>query len=85
MRRRVTLLQNICYFNGCGVKADKVEAAKWYAKAAEQGYAPAEFTLGKHYSQIMNGVENDPEKGILWLTRAAEQGYIRAMVFLEIF
>ena len=72
----------MCYFDGNGIRPDKPEAAKWYAAAAEQGYAPAQFTLGRHYSQIMNGVENDLEKGIMWLTRAAEQGLVRAMTYL---
>ncbi len=35
----------LCYVNGDGVPQDKVEAAKWYRKAAEQGYGPAEDAL----------------------------------------
>jgi len=34
------------YDNGQGVKQDYTEAARWYRKAAEQGYALAQFNLG---------------------------------------
>ena len=33
------------YIRGDGVKKDYAEAAKWYKKAAEQGYAEAQFNL----------------------------------------
>jgi len=34
------------YVNGEGVKADEREAARWFTKAAEQGYTPAQSKLG---------------------------------------
>ena len=34
------------YRNGQGVTQDNAEAVKWYRKAAEQGYAAAQFNLG---------------------------------------
>lgn len=33
------------YYKGDGVAQDKAEAAKWYRKAAEQGYQPAKEKL----------------------------------------
>jgi len=38
-----------CYGNGLGVAKDKVEAVKWYRKAADQGHAKAQFNLGTCY------------------------------------
>ena len=35
----------VCYQNGWGVGKDTDEAAKWYRKAAEQGYALAREAL----------------------------------------
>lgn len=32
--------------NGDGVPKDNVEGSKWVRKAAEQGYAPAQYELG---------------------------------------
>ena len=37
------------YANGQGVKQDYFKAVEWYQKAAEQGYAEAQFTLGLMY------------------------------------
>lgn len=39
----------ILYDNGQGVFRDDVEAVKWYRRAAEQGYASAQFNLGASY------------------------------------
>ena len=36
-----------CYANGKGVKKDHSKAAKWWRKAAEQGFAPAAEALKK--------------------------------------
>jgi len=38
------------YTNGEGVVQDYAEAAKWYRKAAEQGYARAQSALGFMYN-----------------------------------
>ena len=34
-----------CYYNGEGVAMDRSEAARWFRKAAEQGYLPAQEAL----------------------------------------
>jgi TPR repeat protein len=52
---------------------DYAQAAFWYRKAAEQGYAPAQYDLGDLYL-FGNGVPVDYEQGILWFGKAAEQG-----------
>ena len=50
-------------------KRDKAEAAKWFRKAAEQGYARAQFRLGSsHEEPGMSDVE-----AIKWMRKAAEQ------------
>ncbi len=40
----------ICYDFGRGVVKDETEAARWYRKAAEQGYASAQRNLGISYA-----------------------------------
>ena len=45
------------------------EAAKWYLKAAERGYVPAQYAIGCCY---VHGDKVD--EGIKWLRKAAEQG-----------
>ena len=37
------------YYHGYGVQQDFAEAVRWYRKAAEQGYAIAQYYLGFRY------------------------------------
>ena len=54
-----------------------MEAAKWYRKAAEQGYAEAQFYLGLCY-YYGNGVIQDKAEAIKWYLKAADQGDVKA-------
>jgi len=58
---------------GDGVTKDYVEAAKWYQKAAEQNYAPAQYNLGAMY-QNGGGVTQDVIEAFKWFYLAAAQG-----------
>ena len=57
------------YDEGRGVEQDATEAARWYGKAAEQGYADAQINLGLMY-QDGRGVVQDHDEAA-WLFRAA--------------
>ncbi len=46
------------YFYGQGAAVDKAEGFKWYLKAAEQGYAEAQFFVGNCYG-LGEGVSAD--------------------------
>lgn len=61
---------------GDGVQ-DYGNAAALYRKAAELGYAPAQYELASLYEQGL-GVECDPEQAARWYRRAAEQGHVEA-------
>src|SRR5271165_1671390 len=61
------------YANGEGVVQDYAEAAKWYRKAAEQGYAQAQSALGFMYN-TGQGVQQDFAEAVKWFRNAAEQG-----------
>ena len=65
------------YLNGRGIPADAVEAAKWFLKAAEQGYAKSQYALWICYH---NGYVVPQEDGaaLKWVRKAAEQGHIDA-------
>ena len=52
---------------------DEEEAAKMFRKAAEQGYATAQNSLGNCYI-YGNGVTKDIQKAIEWYRKAAAQG-----------
>jgi hypothetical protein len=54
-----------------------VEAASWYRKSAEQGYAPAQAGLGVLYD-LGQGVSQDYQQALFWYAKAAEQGDSKA-------
>ena len=56
-------------------------AFKWFTKAAEQGYASAQFNLGSMYNQG-DGVPQDDKMAFKWYAKAAEQGYVNAQLNL---
>jgi hypothetical protein len=58
---------------GQGVPQDYAEAAVWFRKAAEQGYAYAQSMLGHAYENGQ-GVPQDYAQAALWYGKAAEQG-----------
>jgi TPR repeat protein len=53
------------------VTQNHVEAAKWYRKAAEQNYAPAQFNLGRCYAKG-EGVKQDYVEACAWYDLAAK-------------
>ena len=63
----------VMYKLGDGVTQDYKQAVKWYRKAAEQGFAEAQYNLGEMYA-----VNQDYKQALKWLTKAAEQGRAEA-------
>jgi len=57
------------------------EAIDWYHKAAEQGDASAQYTLGSLYASG-NGVAADMRRAVTLMRMAAAQGHAKAMVTL---
>ncbi len=57
------------------------EAVKWYRKAADQGYAPAQFNLGWMYDRG-EGVPQDYAEAVKWYRKAADQGLSIAQFYL---
>ena len=47
---------------------------RWFKRAADQGYAPAQYNLDLLYFRN-RGVIGDDAKAATWYRRAAEQGY----------
>jgi TPR repeat protein len=66
-----------CYDLGMHVKPDGKESIRWLTKAANLGYAPAEYELGRIYL-YGRGIEADYTQALLWERKAAEQGDPRA-------
>lgn len=66
-----------CYDLGMHVKPDGKESIRWITKAANQGYAPAEYELGRIYL-YGRGIPIDYAQALIWERKAAEQGDPRA-------
>jgi TPR repeat protein len=66
------------YSEGRLMPKDAEEAAGWFVKSAEQGYAPAQRLQG------LMSVHVNPSVGERWMLRAAEQGDEEAQFWLGI-
>jgi len=62
---------------------DYANAAMSFKKAAEQGNAEAQFSLGNMYAEG-HGVPQDDQQSISWFRMAAEQGFAPAQVNLGV-
>jgi len=70
------------YENGWGSLTIEAEAVYWYRKAAEQGYPPAEYDLGRMVADG-RGVRKNEAEAEAWFQRAAEKGIREAQTRLE--
>jgi len=66
------------YYNGEGIPKDRAtqdhaKAARWYRKAAEQGVAGSQFSLGFMYDNGL-GVSQDHAQATRWFRKATERG-----------
>ena len=59
-------------------RADNARAVEWYTRAAEAGYAEAQYNLGYMYEQG-RGVPQDYAKAVEWYRKAADNGEAAAM------
>ncbi len=58
------------YEEGRGVPLNFIKAAKWYRKAAEQGHAVAQRSLGRKY-EYGQGVPQDNVLAHMWFSLSA--------------
>ncbi|OYV70342.1 MAG: hypothetical protein B7Z67_05090 [Acidiphilium sp. 21-60-14] len=58
---------------GLDMKCTPEAAAQWYAKAAQHGYWPAAYNLGRMY-MLGEGIPRDPGLGARWFTFARQNG-----------
>jgi len=61
------------YHNGESVPRDDVQAMQWFLRAANQGHATAQATLGAYY-WAGRGVPQDLSKAYFWSALALAQG-----------
>lgn len=63
----------ICYFRALGVPYDETKAAQWMLKAANQGFAWAQYKMGFFCHR-----KNNDTKSLEWYQMAASQGNVLA-------
>ena len=68
------------YLNGQGVPRDLAEGKKWLQKAADQGQADAQQTLGM--LAMPRSAGGDTAEAIGWFRKAADQGRATSQYFL---
>ena len=66
-----------CYDLGFHVQPSRSENMRWLTAAAEQGYAPAQYELGRTYL-YGRGIPADYALALRWEQKAADQGDARA-------
>lgn len=80
---KAQMLLGQLYFNGEGVPKDIPHALHWYNKAAEKGFADAQYRLGLLYHDGNQGVERNYDIAYKWLSKALESGIVAAREKLE--
>lgn len=68
------------YYYAVGPFDDVAKGLDWFRKAANQGYAAAQYELGLHYQQP----PKDYRKAAYWFDLAASQGHDGAQVLLAV-
>jgi TPR repeat protein len=58
------------------MRSDKL-AMEWYSRSANQGYANAQYGLGRYYQEGFS-VPRDDAKAVEWYLKAATQGHANA-------
>ena len=69
--------QGMRYSEGDGVEKDLEQAVRCFRKAADAGYAPAQFVMAACF-HTGYGVDEDPAQAAEWYRKAAEQGHAEA-------
>ncbi|WP_455376778.1 AgmX/PglI C-terminal domain-containing protein [Kaarinaea lacus] len=80
---KAQMLLGQLYFNGEGVPKDIPHALHWYNKAAENGFADAQYRLGLLYHDGKQGVERNLDLAYKWLSSALKGGNENAKEKLE--
>ena len=73
----------LCILMADGVPADEKEALKWFLKAAEQGYAEAQYNAGLMYKKGDGMLFSNKKEARRWLQAAADQGHKQAQESLR--
>lgn len=71
-----------CYYDGCYVEKDYKEAFSCWFRAANMGFAVAQFKMGECHFFDYGVASCDVDMAFIWYNKAAEQGHPRAMLMV---
>ena len=69
----VRVQRGLLDFAGVAVTDNRIEAAKWFRRAADQGHIGGQVYLGLSYATGL-GVPKDNSRAYMWLSLAAARG-----------
>lgn len=64
------------------VSKDEIQARRWIQKAAEAGYAPAQFEIGWYFHFGKGGLIKNVTEALRWVQKAADQGLAAAQFMI---
>jgi hypothetical protein len=67
-----------------GAAGERQKGLQWIERAAEGGYAEAQYRLVVYYENQLHIMRDDPSRGVALLKSAAEQNHLRAMSYLAL-
>jgi TPR repeat protein len=70
------------HVSGKGAEQSDSQALEWFLRAAVQGYADAEFSLGLAYAEG-RGVKKDAQEAYGWMLRASRRGHAPAVAYVK--
>lgn len=77
-----TFSKALTFYFGDGVPADRAQAARYFAQAAEQGHGEAAFDLAVMYNDGDGGLPKDAAQCLYWLEKGASAGFSKAQFSL---
>jgi len=61
----------MCCELGCGVAQSDEEALDWYMKAANEGHATANYSIGEMFEEARGGLPQNDSEAVMWYYKAA--------------
>jgi TPR repeat protein len=70
------------YGTGTGTEKNPEKVFEYFQKAADQGYAKAQYALGWMYN-TGTGTAQNPEKALEYFQKSADQGHIHSRIEIQ--
>lgn len=64
----------MCCELGCGVQQSDEDALDWYTKAAREGHATSNYSVGEMFEEARAGLHQSDSEAVLWYYKAALMG-----------